>query len=216
MGFDVGQVIVRRYYRARDGLIIVQCCRVVADDEQGLRLWMPVGSRNRRLVTVDGRRFDETPRPEWDASGKVLAERPTSRHGLLLWMPPVTRPVTAWHSVSWFFDPDGTFAGWYVNLESPAVRWSSGLDLVDHDLDVWVARNRTWRWKDEDEFDEATRDGADWSADEAVEIRAEGGRLTKLAEAGEFPFDGTWCDFRPDPAWRLPDLPAGWDRPRTG
>jgi hypothetical protein len=40
--------------------------------------------------------------------------------------------------------------------------------------------------------------------------------LVKLAEAGEFPFDGTMTDYRPDPTWPVPtDMPAGWDRPRA-
>jgi hypothetical protein len=216
MRFAPGQVVARRYFRARTGLIIVQCCRVVADDEQGLLLWMPAGSRNRRIKTVDGRRYEEIPRAEWDAAEKVLAEHPTRRHSLLMLMPPASRATTAWHSVSWFFDQERAFVGWYVNLEAPAARWSSGLDLVDQDLDVWVSPDRTWRWKDEDDFEAATREGLDWSVDEAVEIRAEGLRLTKLAEAGEYPFDGTWRDFRPDPGWQLPQLPAGWDRPRVG
>ena len=39
---------------------------------------------------------------------------------------------------------------------------------------------------------------------------------SKLVEAGDFPFDGTRTDFRPDPAWTVPTaLPAGWDRPRA-
>jgi hypothetical protein len=30
-----------------------------------------------------------------------------------------------------------------------------------------------------------------------------------LAEVagGRFPFDGSWCDFRPDPSWPVPPLP---------
>jgi hypothetical protein len=40
----------------------------------------------------------------------------------------------------------------------------------------------------------------------ASEIRATAERLAKLAEAAEFPFDGTWCGFRPD---------ASWDRTRS-
>nr|BFE56841.1 hypothetical protein GCM10020063_013670 [Dactylosporangium thailandense] len=27
------------------------------------------------------------------------------------------------------------------------------------------------------------------------------------AGRGEFPFDGTWQDFRPDPSWPMPNLP---------
>ena len=45
-------------------------------------------------------------------------------------------------------------------------------------------------------------------------VRAEGQRVIKLAEAGEFPFDGTWCDFAPAAGLGRPDeLPPGWDRP---
>ena len=39
--------------------------------------------------------------------------------------------------------------------------------------------------------------------------------MIKIAEAGEFPFDGTWTDFVPDPSWELPTMPVGWDRPVT-
>jgi hypothetical protein len=35
-----------------------------------------------------------------------------------------------------------------------------------------------------------------------------------MIEAGEFPFDGSFTDFEPDPSWATPtELPAGWDRP---
>ena len=38
--------------------------------------------------------------------------------------------------------------------------------------------------------------------------------LIRAAEAGRFPFDGTWCDFTPDPDWPVEaGLPPGWDRP---
>lgn len=210
MRFRPGQVVVRRYYRARDGLIIVQCGRVVADDDHGLRLWIPRGTVNRRIKTVDGRRFDEVPLTEWEGAEKVLAEQVVLPYSYLVLMPPAAR-----HSVAWFFDPQGDFAGWYVNLESPPVRWSAGVDLVDQDLDLVVEPSRRWRWKDEDEFEAATREGSDWSEADAAEIRAEGERLASRVEAGVFPFDGSWCDFRPDPTWAVPVLPAGWDRPRA-
>ena len=37
----------------------------------------------------------------------------------------------------------------------------------------------------------------------------------ELAEAGDFPFDGTWCDLRPDPAWPPLARPDGLERPRA-
>ncbi|HEX2774384.1 MAG TPA: DUF402 domain-containing protein, partial [Micromonosporaceae bacterium] len=84
-----------------------------------------------------------------------------------------------------------------------------------HALDVWVEPDRTWRWKDEDEFAEKTGHPLYWTAEEAAAIRARGEALAARAEARQFPFDGTWCDFRPDPAWPVPQRPAGWDRPRA-
>jgi hypothetical protein len=105
-----------------------------------------------------------------------------------------------------------------VNLEEHAVRWDdggvAGVDVVDQDLDVVVAPDRSWRWKDEDEFAERLAfPGHYWVSDEAA-VRAEGLRVIKQAEAGDFPFDGTWTDFRPDPSWPVPTaLPDGWDRP---
>lgn len=76
--------------------------------------------------------------------------------------------------------------------------------------------DRRWRWKDEDEF--AERIGHPWYWDEAgaAAIRAEGERVIGLAEAGTFPFDGSWTDFRPDPAWTVPTELPDWDRPRAG
>ena len=82
------------------------------------------------------------------------------------------------------------------------MRWDdgavAGVDMVDQDLDV-RGRTRTaaWQWKDEDEFAERLAFPEHyWVTDEAA-VRAEGERVIKLAEAGEFPFDGTWCDFTP-------------------
>lgn len=112
-----------------------------------------------------------------------------------------------WSSVWWFFDPDGTFRAWYVNLEMPRGRTSFSTDRVDGALDVVVAPDRSWRWKDEDEADAAVACGRITAAD-LVRLRAEGERMIALAEAGAFPFDGTWCDFRADPAWPAPVMPA--------
>ena len=42
-----------------------------------------------------------------------------------------------------------------------------------------------------------------------------GKHVVELIEAGAFPFDGTGCDYRPNPQWTVPtELPAGWDRSR--
>ena len=71
-----------------------------------------------------------------------------------------------------------------------------------------MAPGRQWRWKDEHEYLERAGHPDYWTLEQAGDIRD--------IEAAAFPFDGTWCDFRPDPAWRLPASPdTGWDRVRA-
>jgi hypothetical protein len=87
-----------------------------------------------------------------------------------------------------------------------------GLLTYDQALDVLVAADRTWHWKDEDEFAERTGHPLFWDQAAASAIRSEANRLIGLAEAAQFPFDGTWCNFRPDPDWQPTELPWWWDQ----
>ncbi|MFI9640691.1 hypothetical protein ACIG87_11590 [Micromonospora sp. NPDC051925] len=45
----------------------------------------------------------------------------------------------------------------------------------------------------------------------AAAIRAEGDRIADLLDAGQRWWDTGWADWRPDPSWPVPRLPAGWD-----
>jgi hypothetical protein len=122
------------------------------------------------------------------------------------------------YSVHWLWS-DGDFAGWQVALEEPSVRWAdrgcAGVDTADHGLRVVVRPDRSWRWRDEEEFHARTGDPLYWTPAQAVLIRAAADKLVRLVEAGQFPFDGTWCGFRPDASWTVPALPHGHDRPRA-
>lgn len=188
---------------------------MVAHDDRGLRLWISHGCPLAVTLTDDGLGLRDMPFSEWITRSTVLTHTRWRGPNVLMLLPP-----RAAHSVWWFWDRSGGFASWYVNLEEPGVCWRDGevggVDTCDQDLDIWVYPDRTWEWKDEDELEErlAFPDHY-WVRDEAA-LRAEGTRVIELAEAGLFPFDGTWCDWRPDPTWRVADaLPAGWDRPRV-
>ena len=86
------------------------------------------------------------------------------------------------------------------------------LDTVDWDLDIWVQPDRTWAWKDEDLFVERLAHPHAYWVDDEPRVRRAGDAVVALVEAGVFPFDGTWCDFRPDTGWpQIPTgLPDGW------
>lgn len=115
----------------------------------------------------------------------------------------IHQPAGAAHAVFWFFGRKQRFGGWYVNLEH-RIHHGEDIDVTDHELDITVAADRSWRWKDERSFAEKTGHPAYWSVQEASAIRAEGERVARLAGSRAFPFDGTWCDFRPPSHWTAP------------
>jgi predicted RNA-binding protein associated with RNAse of E/G family len=212
VSFEPGRPVVYRNFSA-GRLVNVRPCRVVSDDERGLLLWLARGSAMIIEVAVDGRGVREMPFTEWVTLEHRLVPVTWSGPGILKFI-----PAEGGHSVWFFRDGEGHFTNWYVNLEEHAVRWDdgvlAGVDVVDQDLDVVVAPDRTWRWKDEDEFAERLASPEHYWVPAPDEVWAEGRRVIKTIEAGEFPFDGTWTDFRPDPSWPVPaEVPAGWDRP---
>ena len=189
--------------------------RVVADDDRGLLLWISAGDPSYSLRADDGRTIRSMPFAEWITRDRVLTPGTWEGPGVLKLIPP-----GAAHSVWWFWTDEGDFNGWYVNLEETGVRWRdgdlAGVDIVDQDLDMWIEPDRSWLWKDEHELADRLRFPDHYWVPDAGPVRAEGEKLIPLIEQGEFPFDGTWCDFLPDPAWGpLGALPAGWDRPRA-
>jgi hypothetical protein len=214
MGLAPGQVVMHRHF-TRKGLAWAPMTRVVSHDERGLLLWLSSGSPVLREVSLDG----ESPR---DMSFATWVKVPKTIRSDVYRGPATLKliPPGAAHAVWWLFDPGGAFAAWYVNLEEPAVTWNdgelAGVDVTDQDLDIWVWPDRTWEWKDDDELAERMDFPDHYWVDDAEAVWAEGRRMIPLIESGAYPFDGTLCDFRPDPAWRWPDaIPDGWDRPRA-
>jgi hypothetical protein len=207
--FTPGQTILRRSVNPNGRIAAVETAKVVRDDDTGVLAWTAHGSDAMRRTTLTGDPIRKMPMEQRKATTTMLS--PTTWHGTEVLT--LTRTDGAAHSIWWFFGLDGEFLGWYVNLETPARRWYGGLDLRDQALDIWVEPDRTWVWKDEDEFAERTGLPDYWTAAEAREIRAEGESVIPLIEAGVYPFDGTFTTFRPDPAWKPATLPPFWDVP---
>lgn len=120
----------------------------------------------------------------------------------ILWL---VRPGDA-HMLGLKWDERWRFEGWYVNLQAPIRETPLGFDSTDWALDVEIAPDGTWRWKDEDDFAEAQERGV-LDAAAAAGVRAEGERVVAAR-----PWPTGWEEWRPDPAWEPLSLPAGWDR----
>jgi predicted RNA-binding protein associated with RNAse of E/G family len=125
----------------------------------------------------------------------------------------------AWPEVAYAalaYRQEGHGAGWYVNLQDPLRHTSIGFDTRDHVLDVLVpADGSGWRWKDEDDLDDAVRLGL-YSAEDAGAFRAAGEAAVRRIQGGQPPFDGSWEAWRPDPSWGPLGMAAGWDRDPAG
>ena len=79
-------------------------------------------------------------------------------------------------------------------------------------LDVQVEPNRSWRLKDEDEFEAMIARGLVQEAT-AHGLQAEANQVIERLERDQPPFSESWHLWRPDPAWTHPVLPEDWAEP---
>jgi len=172
---------------------------VVQDAPEQTMLFIPVGIRW-MAPFHDGLRL-KIPQPAFE----LVPQRYEQAHILSFSWP------DTWYAVLLFLRPDWEPWSWYVNLEEPLRRTRIGFDSLDHELDVIVELDGSWRWKDEDELAESIRRGV-IRADEEPRMRADGERAVRRIVEREPPFDQDWSGWRPDPSWPVPELPAGWDR----
>ena len=99
---------------------------------------------------------------------------------------------------------------WYINLENPVYRTPNGFEYMDQILDIIVEPNlKDWNWKDEDELQEAVE--LDMiSPKQSKTLYAKGEEVRDLIMSGKSIFNG-WEKWCPDPNWKIPVLPEGWD-----
>lgn len=116
-----------------------------------------------------------------------------------------------WQAVWVSWRETGESWGWYVNLQRPFHRTERTLQTMDLMLDILVAPDRQWHWKDEDEFAALVAAGLITTA-EAAWVREEAQRVIERVAADAPPFNEPWHDWRPNPRWSVPELPEGWDQ----
>ena len=168
-----------------------QACRIVEDSEETIALWMPSGTPTFLPVDSEGRRI-RIPTDDWE----LEQVESWTRDAVCL-----ARRGRA-HSI-YVFWRNREFEHWYVNFERPLRRSPVGYDTFDEKLDLIVRPDGSYDWKDEDELEHAAALGLV----DAAAVRAEADRVLE-----EWPFPTGWENWRPDPAWPIPQLPEGWDR----
>jgi len=202
--WNAGDTLVLRYIAPDDTVAQAFPTRVIEDSDRVLALHVP-----------DGTIFKSGPAIPPEERAAALDELP----------PEAKRPKTdrAWSndsirlhfraesfSVWLLFGPGWKFNWWYGNLETPYTETPIGIDTRDHALDVAARPDGRWWWKDEEEFARRLELGIDSAAHHA-RVRAAGEEFIRRFEAGEYPFQADWDQWRPSGHLAPPTLPESWD-----
>lgn len=92
-------------------------------------------------------------------------------------------------------------------MQEPVLRTAAGFRSTDQFLDIVVSPELAWQWKEDDELENAGRVGR-ITEEQIKAIRAERQRVVARIEARDWPFNGSFEGWRPDPGWTIPQLPV--------
>jgi predicted RNA-binding protein associated with RNAse of E/G family len=181
-------IVLEEVWRGR--LWAVRPLTVVSDDGDELVLWCPEGT------------VRQVPSPRPDVRDRLPARIDRVLHCLAtgewelvdsVWDVSTLWVVRAgdWHATWVSFRSDRSHLGWYVNLQEPYERTPRGISAMDQMLDVVIAPDGSWAWKDEDELAAAVELGL-FSEERVTLLRAEAARVLADAAAGAPPFSAGW------------------------
>ena len=123
----------------------------------------------------------------------------------------MTIPGETYSVIAFWNTVDNGFRCWYINLENKARRNGLCIDCTDLLLDWIINPNlKDWYWDDEDELQEAMELGL-ISQEQSKSLYAKGQEVRDMIMSGKSIFNG-WEKWRPDPNWKIPVLPEGWDK----
>jgi protein associated with RNAse G/E len=123
----------------------------------------------------------------------------------------ILEPAKYYSTILFWHHDRNEFVGYYINFQLPFTRNDSGINTLDLELDIDIEPDLSFKWKDLDDYMQGIEAGVilrDWVNE--IEI-AKKEILDRLGKR-DYPFDGTWLDWLPDPAWSPPVLPANWDK----
>lgn len=204
--YSIGDVIVLREIWA-DKIWTARPMVVVRDDAELIALHIPVGAHWQHHHGFHGESItaEERKNKIWTLCDTIW-ERGMSYIKLAI-------PGESYSVLLMWNSSDYHLRFWYINLEdpeNPMHRTSLGFDYTDLILDVIIEPDlKHWRWEDEDELQEAMALGL-ISPEKARLLYAKGEEVRDLIMSGKSVFNG-WERWRPDPGWKIPVLPKGWD-----
>lgn len=198
------------------GLLWSASARIVVEDTPTrLVEWMPAGSPvhsstsrgipEREDLSITDRQLESLDTCRWNY------RRVEARASKLNFL---TRDGCSRVELTWL--PDGTFLHWYVNFQRPMRRAEHGYETMDLVVDIVVAPDLSWEWKDRDGFERAIERGI-FDAEVAGPVIAESSGILRQLADREGAFEPRWQSWSPPDAWGIPSLrtafPHGLETP---
>jgi Protein of unknown function (DUF402). len=117
-----------------------------------------------------------------------------------------------YYSTMYFWnDESNQFLCYYINFQLPFQRSHCGIDTLDLDLDLVINPDFSYEWKDVEDYQKAIQNKIifpEWI--EAIEAAKP--EIFEKLERRQYPYDGSWLHWTPDPDWLPPKLPENWDK----
>ena len=199
-----GNTVVHRYVGHADWVTWARPHIVVSDTSEITVLSQPEGT----VVERFDRRDKVSLKSQTIRMDILRVMFPNRAYAVLLFFDAGTG-VPPWYQEH-FNWPDGAFKGWKIDLESIFKRTSIGFDTTDNTLDAIVRPDFTWYWKDEEGLARRVCQNV-YTAEEAESFYAAGREAIQAVEKRLVPFSESWPQWRPDPMWTIPNVPAGWE-----
>jgi predicted RNA-binding protein associated with RNAse of E/G family len=117
-----------------------------------------------------------------------------------------------YYSTMYFWnDASNEFLCYYINFQEAIQRSHCGVDTLDLDLDLIINPDLSYQWKDVEDYQKAIEQRIifpEWTQ----EIDTAEKEILEKLEKRQYPFNGSWLNWLPDPSWSPLRLPKNWDK----
>lgn len=120
-------------------------------------------------------------------------------------------PKKYYSTIFFWHHESNEFLCYYINFQLPFQRSHCGIDTLDLDLDLIINPDFSHEWKDVEDYQKAIEEQiilAEWTK----EIDKAKKEILDKLEKRQYPYNGSWLNWTPDPGWSPPKLPENWDK----
>lgn len=204
--WEPGEIIVWRGI-FRDMVWHAQAIIVVQDTEKELVLALLPGAE--AMIEPDYVKNQKKGKRRWDFKDQPWTLEKVNWHtNRLLFL---VEPEKYYSTIFFWNHTSNEFLCYYINFQLPCQRKHCGIDTLDLDIDLVIHPDFSFTWKDLDDYKTAIDHGVifpEWIQG----IEAAKPEILEKLEKHQYPFDGAWLNWMPDPRWSPPTLPENWDK----